>query len=496
MTKSLEAAQLLAEFRHRRDRGTLNAEQVEHDAQRVADLVIAHHREAGGYLRDAVTLLCEITSHEDQSIARVGVNALFPDLIERLNDSFDPAACKLYDRIFAQVIDYYRHLPQATEFDEALRGFGLMNESDLLRRKSSILNTRPSSLKPQASIFKVLLLSRITIGADVAITSVIIARLRALLPRAEFVLLGPAKLRELFGGDLRLQIREISYERGAGVLSRLISWTDVVEAVKEETSGLTEDEFCLIDPDSRLTQLGLLPLLINEQNYLFFESRSYQLPKNPEPQSIGRLTSLWLNDVLGVEGQSHPYVALLDEYLSFGRKVVSALRRGGASHIIAISLGVGGNQRKRVSDEFEMEMVNSLIAGSTLIIDKGGTEEERDQINRIITSLRNSGFVIVEINEENRAEMISEEMIEADAITWDGGIGSFAGLIADSDRYIGYDSAGQHIAAAIGVPTLTIFVNSGSTTFAERWRPYGKGDIKILSLDQSSSWADVDLNSI
>jgi ADP-heptose:LPS heptosyltransferase len=32
---------------------------------------------------------------------------------------------------------------------------------------------------------------------------------------------------------------------------------------------------------------------------------------------------------------------------------------------------------------------------------------------------------------------------------WDGSIGAFAGLIADSDQYIGYDSAGQHIAAAM-----------------------------------------------
>jgi ADP-heptose:LPS heptosyltransferase len=55
-------------------------------------------------------------------------------------------------------------------------------------------------------------------------------------------------------------------------------------------------------------------------------------------------------------------------------------------------------------------------------------------------------------------------------------------LIAASDRYIGYDSAGQHIAAAIRVPTLTIFVNSNSATFAERWRPYGPGIIEVFNV--------------
>ena len=132
MTQTLEAASLLADFRTRRHNGSLDAEHVEREARRAADLIISAHREWGGYLRDAVTLLCEITADENREVARAGVRILFPALIERLNDSFDPAACELYDRTFAQVIDFYRHLPKAVDFDESLRGFGLMNESDLL----------------------------------------------------------------------------------------------------------------------------------------------------------------------------------------------------------------------------------------------------------------------------------------------------------------------------------------------------------------------------
>src|SRR5262249_55243774 len=94
---------------------------------------------------------CEIASDEDQEVARAGVRALFPDLIERLNDSFDPAASKLYDRIFAHVIDYYRRLPRAREFDQALREFILTNESALLARKSSILDPGSSILDPRSA---------------------------------------------------------------------------------------------------------------------------------------------------------------------------------------------------------------------------------------------------------------------------------------------------------------------------------------------------------
>jgi hypothetical protein len=488
MTQTMEAAGLLADFRARRNIGSLDAEQVQREARRAADLIISAHREWDGYLRDAVTLLCEITADEDREIARAGVRILFPALIERLNDSFDPAACELYDRIFAQVIDFYRRLPRARDFDESLRGFGLMNESDLLSRKSAILNHRVPIPESQSSILKVLLLSRVTIGADVAITSVIMARLQTLLRGTEFVLLGSAKLRELFGGDPRVRIREIKYERGGDVLSRLESWVDVVEAVNEEIRGLSVDEFLLIDPDSRLTQLGLLPLLKDERNYLFFESRSYQGRTRAirDPQSIGQLASCWANDVFGATGEAFPYVALPAEHQNFGRLAVEKLRRAGATRVTVVSLGVGGNQNKRVSEEFEIEMINRLIKDSTLVLDKGANGEEREQIDRIVAALRASGRAVIEIAESDRADAIALEKIEADAITWNGGLGAFAGLIAAGDRYVGYDSAGQHIAAALSIPTQTIFVNTSSPTFAERWRPYGPGIIEVLNFESEN----------
>ena len=76
------------------------------------------------------------------------------------------------------------------------------------------------------------------------------------------------------------------------------------------------------------------------------------------------------------------------EYQNFGRLIVEKLRRAGASRVTVVSLGVGGNQNKRVSEEFEIETVNRLIKDSTLILDKGATDEEREQINRVIAALR------------------------------------------------------------------------------------------------------------
>ena len=64
-------------------------------------------------------------------------------------------------------------------------------------------------------------------------------------------------------------------------------------------------------------------------------------------------------------------------------------------------------------------------------------------------------------------------------VVWEGGIGAWSALVGASDEYVGYDSAGQHIAAALGVPTLDIFTETASPIFRERWRPAGKGIVKV-----------------
>ncbi len=426
-------------------------------------------------LREDLALLCEIAASDDPDLAAIGLRALFPGLVERLNDSFDPAACALYDRIFAQVIDTFRRLPGAAEFDKTLRSFGLHSEQDLLERKSRITNFK--SQISNSNHQKILLLSRVTIGADVAVTSVLIAKLREKFPQAEFVLLGSPKLRELFGGDERIRIREIAYGRGAGVLSRLLSWLDVLAAVQAEGAD------CLIlDPDSRLTQLGLLPLAEGDRNYHFFESRGFRAAS--EPGSLGELASQWLDEIAGTQKQAFPFLALPEEYLDFGRRLPKAKRR------IAISFGVGGNEAKRVSDAFESGLVERLLARASLILDKGASAEERAQVDRIVASLRGRGHSVIEFNEANKN---ATPLSPADVLTWDGGIGSFAGLVASSDAYIGYDSAGQHIAAALRIPTITVFVHSNTRAFAERWRPYGMGIIEALTLESSQPMNDVSI---
>jgi len=477
-----EASLRLAEFRKERAEGTLTVEAATRLAFGAVSNFMAYCCGAKEYLRDAITLLCEMTALKDQDLSKPGLAALFPALVERLNDSFEPESCALYDRVFAQVIDFNRRLPDGETLEAGLRRFELASEQEILARKAGLRQQRQKSAAELRVIKKVMVLSRVTIGADVAVTSVTLARLRQSLPDAELVLLGPRKLGQLFGGEAWVRIREAPYEREGDVLSRLKSWLEVLKAVDDEQRGLRPGEMWVIDPDSRLTQLGLLPLVGEESSYSFFESRSY---RRPGAERLSQLTESWLNELIGAGGQVFPFVALPQEYRAFGQELCRKLRRGGASYLVSMSLGVGGNTRKQLPGLFEEGLIHSLLNDGSLILDKGAGEDERERVNRLIKVMRSQGKVVVEVDERNAA-VFRAEGITADIITWDGGIGAFAGLIAGSDEYIGYDSAGQHIAAALGVPTLTVFVNSNSPLFARRWHPYGPGAIKVLNLDRAN----------
>ena len=63
----------------------------------------------------------------------------------------------------------------------------------------------------------------------------------------------------------------------------------------------------------------------------------------------------------------------------------------------------------------------------------------------------------------------------AQATFWDGSFAGFAAIIAGSRLYVGYDSAGQHVAAACGVPLISIFAGFPCARMFERWRPVGPG---------------------
>lgn len=270
----------------------------------------------------------------------------------------------------------------------------------------------------------VVVLSRITLGADVAVSSVILDAVKRRFPSSQIWFAGPAKNYELFAGDPRVAHIPVNYPRQGSIRDRI----SIAQSLKLPEHAL------VIDPDSRITQLGLVSVCL-ERDYYFFESRSYG-EETAEPLPV--LTARWCRETFGTS-DAKSYVA-----------PVSSL--DGAN--TAVSLGTGGNPAKYLGSAFERDLLEKLSAHGSVLIDRGAGGEEAERVNQATAGLPNIRYS-------------------------NGSFAEFAGAIARSSAYVGYDSSGQHIAAACGVPLTVYFTGAINERFRQRWHPHGPGKIIV-----------------
>jgi ADP-heptose:LPS heptosyltransferase len=351
----------------------------------------------------------------DDLIAQGGDRALFRIVVEKLADLFEPGLCRVYADLFSQVIA--RRIP-------GLHADHLAARYDRVRRPR-VFDRDPESIQ------NIFVLSRVTLGADVAVTSTILDAAKRRFPGATIWFTGPKKSWELFAADPRLRHLPIAYGRGGSIDDRLSIWPQLREAVCLPHS-------IVIDPDSRLTQLGLLPIC-PEEDYYLFESRSYGA-ESEEPLPV--LARRWVSEILGV-ANARPYIATGLEAAEFATTV---------------SFGVGENASKRVPDPFEEEVLRRLPR--PILIDKGAGGEEAERVERAVAKAGGNGIVM-----------------------WEGSFAGFAAHIQRSRLYVGYDSAGGHAAAACGIPLISIFAGAISERMFQRWRPTGVGQVEIVRPD-------------
>ena len=317
--------------------------------------------------------------------------------------------CDEYARLFARVIELVT--PQ-------------MRASDLVERYQRVRQPRICSQEPS----QVFVLSRVTLGADIAVTSIVLDAAKRRFPNAVIFFVGSKKNWELFAADERILHYPFAYSRHGSIAERV-----------SECPRLYTPDSIVIDPDSRLSQLGLLPMCA-ERDYYFFESRGYG---GEGDASLVELTREWARATFGVTDA----------------QAWLAPQPGPIEAEIAVSFGVGENAEKRVDDPFEEQLLRLLTStGASVLIDEGAGEEETQRIRRLcarIPGLR----------------------------SWNGAYAPFAYAITRANQYVGYDSAGQHVAAASGTPLLSIFAGYASERMFQRWRPFGGGPINILKVE-------------
>lgn len=370
--------------------------------------------------RQLDALVQRALDESDLISARNATRALFSVVIERLGDLFEPDLCAVYARLFSHVIA--RALPDC-------------QPDELLLRYQRVRQVRKFL---GGEVNRVYVLSRVTLGADVAVTSVVLNAAKTRFPDAEICFVGPEKNAELFAADERIVSIPVVYGRGALLAERLA-------AALELRSIVDEPGAIVIDPDSRLTQLGLIPVC-DDSRYYFFESRSFG---DDSAEALPRLTAEWLAEVFGLDPMPEPYLAPAQQ-----PRIAD----------IAVSLGVGDNHAKRLGDDFEFEVLSALLnTGRSVLIDRGAGGEEAERVNDLAARL-------------GRPERLHFH---------DWSYASFASQILQSQLYVGYDSAGQHVASAGHVPLVSVFAGFACDRMFARWRP-ASANAHVIRVDDAN----------
>lgn len=461
---------------------------IESLVQRVAFSFIERYFYSDEYNADYIELLCDMATHfEDEELNQLAARALFGIVIERLCDDFEELQTETYNRLICQIISFLRQLPDGKALHRELNSFGLESEQQLYQRIESIRLSPDEPVQKPIKPAKVLILSRVTIGADVAITSVICQRVAHLFPNAEIVVFGNAKLSQVFSVESGVKVHEIHYSRRGGLLERFLVWLDLLNEIRLEITGMTNTDYLVLDPDSRLTQLGVLPL-VTEANYRFFNSRGK--PGYPAKASISELTNLWLDNLFGHSEFCYPKVWPDQACLTLARSLRKQIAADSIQTLITLNFGVGGNLRKSVSGSFESDLVMSLLKepNTKIILDLGFGEEERQRSETILARACEQNIQSIELAFRD----LDQVSAGCRLIGVECSVSEIAALISVSDEFIGYDSACQHIAAAQNIKTYTVFAGTNNVRFIRRWHACGSNVSEILFVDTISRDKEID----
>ena len=458
-------------------------------ARQIAFSFTDQYFQRGEYQSEYIDLLCEMaTFYSQNTINDIAAKALFELVVETVGDEFEDFPPEVYCRLTTQIIAHGRSVPAGRNLDSELADLGLLSTDHLYRRALAV-QTRLDRYRVGEAPSSIVLLSHGTIGADVAILSVMIQRLGKLFGQTPILIVDSAKLQSLFDGVPSVRIVEPNHARRDGLFERLGPWHATLEILRDETPDGGRGRTLIIDADSPVCLHGVLPLS-DEDNYLFFNTRGTSLPSTHV--SLAERTNAWMDGAFGVADFCCPQVWMPRAVMETASVRTDMLRATGAQRLVAVNFGTGQHPRKRINLEFEKRLIRALAAvpGTVVILDRGFGPDEVGRSMQLVGDIRGRGLPCL----ETQFGGANFPAIAHGVIVVESTIGQMAALIAHSDEYIGYDSAFQHIAAATKTPTTTIFAGSNNTRFVRQWSAYGDTECRIVHIDTLADPSRVDLD--
>ncbi|MEN8257670.1 MAG: hypothetical protein ABFS09_07390 [Thermodesulfobacteriota bacterium] len=427
---------------------------------------------------DLISLLTKMALGADLDLAKEATQSLYNKIILPLCDDFTSSSVEVANKVLINMILAFCRTSYGKETQQILHDLQLTDQQSFLSRYRDLAEPRTLSVEERKKVKKIFILSRITLGADIAITSLIISHCKEALPEADIYLIGPDHLRHLFY-DEQLHHLHFSYDRDGTLLEKMTAWPRLFKIIAKESKHLAGHEILIFDPDTRLSQLGLLPLTSTSSTYYLCSRQDQE--KNA---SLPEITCAWLQKIFPGNNSSFPQCLINPDLLAQCRSLLS--KCGSKTLRIFINLGVGNDEKKRLSDPFEEELLASLLQtrDTLIILDSGKGALEEKMAKRLMAKMAKKGYNTAQFSEEQLAR--TEISFLHGMVRFTGKIDSVAGLVSNCDLFIGYDSCGQHLATSTETPSIICFIGAPNKRFLGRWQPSNHhGKTTTLIVDQN-----------
>jgi ADP-heptose:LPS heptosyltransferase len=431
----------------------------------------------------ALQCITAAASHDqDEALRAVGITALFRDLVEACNDRLDQVGRRAYAALFPPVV--WQVAMQSPALRRRFADFGLHSLRDCYARYHRQRQRGQSSAVNLPDIVeRVVILSRVTIGADILLTSLLCQRVYEAFPAAGITVIGDVKLVGLLGGLPQVTVQPMRYTRRGPLGSRLESWLSLGDTIDKLEADL------VISPDSRLDQLGIMPLTTCDDAYLLWENTQQNEGK---AQSLAQLLDDWCRRILATNSPKTmaPRIVFDASYAQQAEAWKACLSTAADQRAcVAVKFDHGGNSDKAMPRSLEHALIqNALDNGWRVVLDAGFGPEE----------LANSA----ELAEQTQAQIYQAKESDAtlpgtdvawDVLRYEGSIAGWASVLSACDAAVSYDSVGHHLAGALGIPLLSLFTGHHSEDFPVSWAPQGVGEIHQIVIPtaerQDAAWA-------
>jgi len=258
-------------------------------------------------------------------------------------------------------------------------------------------------------------------------------------PESELTLAAPAKMR---------QVLECVYDRFEDVNSLKFAPLHVAGRGKETLLDQFLSKFDMVI--SMLGTAGTVSKRLEQHcgRVLTINSK----PPKTSNVPVGRFIYTQLADELNLGPDVAVDLSLKEEYLRFGELWLADQGLNEFKFIVAVHPGSGSRSKNWGAINYA-ELVDWFIrtyTGCRIVLIEGEADVE----------------VVTEVKDIAKAPV---------TVVKDMNLGQLAGVLKQCSLFIGNDSGIAHLSAALGVPTVAIFVSSDETI----WRPRGRS-VRIL----------------